>query len=119
MVSTYKAKPRVIVGRKATPACRNACLHEAFRRRQGLRRAGTGSGGRNQILVSYLQLKAKSDLWWICHCKFPGYPGYRSKMNFSGPVVYIDTGPFLGHSLQSREDGLDVNFKILFILSRF
>ena len=24
-----------------TPACRNVCLHEAFRRRQALRRAGT------------------------------------------------------------------------------
>ena len=42
-------------GRIATPGCRNACLHKAFRRKQALRRAGT------------LPLVARNDVLAICH----------------------------------------------------
>ena len=37
---------------QTTPACRNACLHEAFRRRQALWRAGTPYGRGRSLFVS-------------------------------------------------------------------
>ena len=73
---------------QTTPACRNACLHEAFRRRQALRRAGTpyGRGRSLFVSVSMEETDGGVNIWFARYKVWPHFYIRR----WTSPLPHIE-----------------------------